>query len=117
MKKILLIDDDLDNRELFTVVLNLKNFKVIAIDHCIPVEEIIKLNPNLVILDHHLGAQKGGEFCLELKKNKLSKHIPIILISAVNHLKEISKAALADGFLEKPFDITELENIAERFAL
>jgi len=117
MKKILLIDDDNDNLHIITEVLTMKGFAVVAINQSISVEAVIELKPDLVIVDHYLTGQNGGDFCLKIKQNKQSEYLPVILISTGLNLKEISEAGLADAFLAKPFNIDDLENIAERFAL
>lgn len=117
MKKILLIDDDPSNLDIITEVLTIKGYDVVAMDRCMPVSSVIDLHPNLVIVDHHLLGQSGGDFCLSLKQNPQSRNIPVVMVSTRTDLKEISKNRLADGFLEKPFNIEDLENIAEKFAV
>ena len=45
------------------------------------------------------------------------KHIPIVVISANNEIESITQEIGADGFLRKPFDIEELENIVTKYIL
>jgi two-component system alkaline phosphatase synthesis response regulator PhoP len=117
VKKIIVIDDDEDNLDVITVVLSVKGYEVIPFDHCISLESLIGLRPNLIILDNQLIGQSGGDYCQELKRNVLSQNIPVIMVSAGMDLKEIAENGSADGFLEKPFNISDLEDIVEKFAL
>jgi two-component system phosphate regulon response regulator PhoB len=55
----------------------------------------------------------GQQLSKELKTNPSTSHIPVIIISAVSNIKEIAEAGLADGYLRKPFDLTELVSIVK----
>jgi len=53
----------------------------------------------------------GDLIAQKLKNYKSTKHIPVILFSALSHGEKIAKSVGADGFLPKPFNITDLEEI------
>ena len=117
MKTILVIEDDKTIRDLFSDILDTNEYRVVAYDHCIPIDAVIWLEPHLIILDHYLTGQKGGEYCLELKKNLQSRSFPVLMFSAASRLKEISKQGFADGYIEKPFDINKLKSMVKTLAL
>jgi two-component system cell cycle response regulator DivK len=50
-----------------------------------------------------------------LKKNKKTRTIPVIMLSANNDAESIAKKSGADGFLSKPFDMQDLLDLLERF--
>jgi two-component system cell cycle response regulator DivK len=49
-----------------------------------------------------------------LKKHPEFKSIPVIYFSANNDIQSLAKQAGADTYLEKPFDLTELEEIIDQ---
>ncbi len=54
----------------------------------------------------------GGEQATRLVKDKsTTKHIPVILFSAHKELEQACDRAKADGFLKKPFDVSDLLDI------
>jgi DNA-binding response OmpR family regulator len=66
--------------------------------------------PDLVLLDLILPKRGGLQVLDEIKKNKASRQIPVILVTGLaQELEEVRKGALrADGYFLKPFDSVEL---------
>lgn len=65
-----------------------------------------EMRPNLIILDGNLGDMTGYEACAALKKDPVTAHIPVAIITPA-HDTEARIAALkagADEFLTKPLD-------------
>ena len=111
---ILVIDDDNSTLEILMLILQNAGYTVdIASDHHL--EFLITKNfPDLILLDNNLGKKNGSEICRELKASGETKHIPIILISAMDDIKHIARDACADGFIAKPFSIQQMiEKIQE----
>jgi two-component system phosphate regulon response regulator PhoB len=108
-KKILVIEDDKDIRETIVYILEEENYEVKSIND---------FNPNLVLLDNWLTDWKsdanGQQLSKQLKSDPATSHIPVIIISAVSNVKEIAEAGQADGYLRKPFDLTELVDIVKK---
>ena len=114
MPIILAIDDKQDN--LITISALFKNFipdcTVITSDS--GAEGIKKAEteqPDTILLDIKMPEMDGFEVCRRLKSNEKTKHIPIIMVTAI---KTDSKSRVkglelgADAFLSKPIDETEL---------
>jgi DNA-binding response OmpR family regulator len=71
-------------------------------------KEIGEFQPDLLILDIFLAGKDGREICREIKTNAQTKHICILVFSALPTNPEEYKNYGADDFLEKPFDIAYL---------
>lgn len=61
--------------------------------------------PDLVLLDIWMEGINGRDICRQLKSQQLTRHIPVILISANQNTEVIAKESGADAFIEKPFDM------------
>jgi DNA-binding response OmpR family regulator len=107
--KIIIADDEEDIRSMLKFVLNKKGFDVITDPTGELLENLSRDLPDLIIIDINLQSRDGGDICTKLKQQPLTKHIPIILISAIMDLRQISQLCGADDFLMKPFNMTELE--------
>ncbi|MGZ3764623.1 MAG: hypothetical protein ACXVB0_19560 [Mucilaginibacter sp.] len=66
-------------------------------------------------MDNYLPNGHGDKLCLELKSNLLTKDTPVILMSTLNSLGNISKDCDADAYLEKPFDLNKLIQLVTKF--
>jgi DNA-binding response OmpR family regulator len=108
MKKILVVDDNTDLLEVVKIVLTTYGFEVQTHSSGLGVPEIVMAyNPDLILLDINLPGKIGTEICKELKE----KHnIPILLFSAHADKRSAVQEARADGFIEKPFEMTHLLN-------
>lgn len=117
-KKILVIEDDKDIRESIVYVLEEENYEVIASEDAKILKRISDFNPDLILLDNWLSDwtsdANGQQLSKALKNDAATQHIPIIIISAVSNIKEIAEAGDADGYLRKPFDISELVKVVKR---
>jgi DNA-binding response OmpR family regulator len=116
-KKMLIIDDDADVVEVIGFVFGNTEFDLVVSHGVLPVEEIIRINPSLVLLDYWLEEGFGDKICLEMKGDSRARHIPVILFSAYHNLKRIADGCCADAFIEKPFDVAELEAKVREMAL
>jgi DNA-binding response OmpR family regulator len=108
MKKILIIEDDDDILEVVSFVLTDNGFETVNHKQIITLNQVIKIAPHLILLDHFLGDGLGDGFCLELKKHPGTKHLPVVLFSAAFGLASITKLNCADAYIQKPFDMDDL---------
>lgn len=115
MKTILVIENDGDTSDLISYIIEDMGFDVATSKRKLSPEDLFSINPVLILLDHFLDGSYGGDYCAELKANPLTKNIVIIMISATTQLERIAKDACADDFIEKPFDILDLEARIKRF--
>jgi DNA-binding response OmpR family regulator len=116
-KKVLIIDDDiscLDVMQLIIDGLGLETFTFSAWKSD-TIDEIIRISPDVIILDEWLVGIKGSEICIILKSVNQLRRVPVILVSGVDGLAEIARKSFADGYIQKPFDITEVEEMVLKF--
>ena len=93
------------------LILAKAGYAVIKANREVPVREIAGIKPDLAILDFLLPFGLGTEICRHMKSDVSTKDIPVILYSASSNLSELARNCGANAFLEKPFDVGELEKI------
>lgn len=123
-KTALIIENNRDEAELITEHIPSYDF-IIAYDAKQGLNMAITHNPDLIVLDVMMPgfneASKrdpditGYEVCKELKRNFLTKHIPVIIVTGrgvKGYIKDYKTALQdigADDYLSKPVDYDELE--------
>ena len=111
-KKIIIYDDDTDLLEVCSLILEAKNFAVVTKDKCTEIlSDIKEHNPDVILMDNWIPDIGGVKATRLVKDSEHFRHIPVIFFSANNNVNELAIEAGADYFLQKPFDISELENI------
>jgi len=58
-----------------------------------------------------VGYEVGRKVCIEIKSQAIYKHIPVVMMSALNQSVENYLEYGANDFLQKPFTITDLESV------
>ena len=105
---VLIVEDNLDLAEATRHFLEIKRFKVLISDGKDLQQVLTENKPDIIILDISLGALDGREICRELKQNGETKTIPVIMLSAHERLSKAYDDNCADGYIMKPFALTEL---------
>ncbi|HIW40438.1 MAG TPA: response regulator transcription factor [Candidatus Eubacterium pullicola] len=108
-KKILIIEDEANIRELVMYNLKANGYDAIeAEDGISGITLAYKENPDLILLDIMLPGKDGYEICRELRSEGIE--IPIIMLTAKS--EEVDKVLGlefgADDYIAKPFGIREL---------
>ncbi len=119
-KHILLIDDDMDEPDIFINALTEAGvrFKCTwangADQALVYLENII---PDLIVLDFNMPKTNGLELLFMLKNNSTLKHIPVIMYSATMDAGLIAKAihAGATKCVRKPYNMQELPVLLQPF--
>ena len=114
-KKILIVDDEKDILFVLSQRLKKEGFDVIQTTKGTEVFELAKSqNPDTIILDIILPDMDGGHIAGELKKDSMTKHIPVVFLSALCPKERDSHGQVIGGNLMfgKPYDIDELVNTA-----
>lgn len=110
MKKIAVLDDDLVVLDILDVALA-SVYDVKLFDHPKKLAEYMDSElPDLIVMDYLLHETNGDLMSKQIKENPLTQHIPIIMFSASILKPQIIENAKCDAYIEKPFDLTELEN-------
>jgi DNA-binding response OmpR family regulator len=113
-KKILIIDDEKEICELVKIYLeNLGEFSVqTAYNGRDGLHKAMHAKPDLVLLDINIPLMNGYKVLESLKENEDTHHIPIIMLTGAGDDETIISVSrrYGDGYLTKPFDITELKD-------
>jgi DNA-binding response OmpR family regulator len=71
--------------------------------------DILRVTPiGLLIMDILLSGANGTDVCRQVKQNPNTSSLPVIMISAHPHARQLCLAAGADEFIARPFDMHEL---------
>ena len=116
-KKVLIIEDDESISEVLEYIVHELGCDAMTSTYALPVRQIANLAPNLILLDHWLGDSLGGELCSKLKSNLSTKTIPVLIVSADLSAQQIAKDAHADDFLNKPFQVEDIEEKIRKFII
>ena len=119
MARILSIEDDPDFQHLISYALRNQGFEVhYAFTGPEGHEKALSLNPDLILLDMMLPGLNGPEVAKLLKKNKATRDIPIVVLTAypadVNFFESEIKALGAVEYLRKPVRLDELVKTIKR---
>lgn len=69
---------------------------------------VLEFQPDLVLLEYLSPVVNGGELCIQIKENKLTKDIPVVIYSTFPKQILSLGAYGHDGFIAKPFKLTDL---------
>ncbi|HSW56099.1 MAG TPA: response regulator transcription factor [Ignavibacteriaceae bacterium] len=110
MKKILLVDDEVDILEFLKYNLEQDNFEVLVSSNGKDALKKIAQNPDLIVLDIMMPEMDGFEVYEQIKKNKEYQEIPIIFLTAKSgETDEIKGLDLgASDYIQKPISPKKL---------
>lgn len=109
--KILIADDNEPNVELLEAYLSDLDCEIeIAVDGRDTLDKVAAFHPDLILLDIMMPKLSGFEVCKQLKSDKATSDIMILMVTALNELGDIERAVEAgtDDFLSKPVNKLEL---------
>lgn len=116
MKKIVLIEDNLQIRENTAEILELANYSVLTAENGkLGVALINKEKPDLIICDIMMPELDGYGVLHIISKNSETAKIPLIFLTAKAEREDLRKGMNmgADDYLTKPFDESELLDAVE----
>ena len=109
--KILVVEDEPNQVELIEFNLNSEGYEVIVAQDG---EEALDLaeeeNPDLILLDWMLPKVSGIEVCRQLRRSKMTREIPIVMLTARSEESDKIRGLDigADDYITKPYSIKEL---------
>ncbi|WP_137391382.1 PleD family two-component system response regulator [Rhodoligotrophos defluvii] len=109
--RVLVVDDVRANVKLLEAKLTAEYFETLtAMSGVQALEMVERYAPDIVLLDVMMPSMDGIEVCQRLKANPRSRHIPVIMVTALDQPEDRVRglAAGADDFLTKPVDDTAL---------
>jgi len=109
MSKLLVVDDEANIRTLYADELSDEGYEVVTAANIAEATEKLQAGSfDLAILDIKLRNESGIELLQKLVKER--HEMPVILCSAFSCYKEDFSSWLADGYVVKSGDLTELKN-------
>ena len=110
--KILIVDDEIDTLLPLKRSLEVEDYMVVGASN--GHEALMKARtdiPDLILLDLMMPEMDGYEVCAQLKKNALTKNIPVIILTAKDAVRDKVKGLDigADDYVTKPFNLNELK--------
>ncbi len=111
-RKILIVDDDQELVDLLVDVLERDGrFEIRAVNNGFDAGMMVKdYHPDLIVLDVMLPDINGKEVCQRVRSDKTMDDVRVICISGIVEADKIEelRAAGANDFLQKPFEVEKL---------
>jgi PAS domain S-box-containing protein len=111
MPKVLLVEDNEDNRDMLSRRLQRRGYEMVfGVNGAEGVSKTLSEQPDLVLMDMNLPVLDGWEATRQLKENPQTQHIPVIALTADAMTGDKDKALLAgcDDYDTKPVDLPRL---------
>jgi two-component system, cell cycle response regulator DivK len=105
-KRILVIEDTEDNRQILRDLLSAAGYEVIeATDGATGVAMAAEQRPDLILMDIQIPVLDGYEATRRIKADPATRHIPIIAVTSYALVRDEAKTREAgcDGYVAKPF--------------
>ncbi|WP_312124811.1 PleD family two-component system response regulator [Brevundimonas sp.] len=105
--RILVVDDVDTNVRLLEAKLTIEYFDVVTCNDGATAIELARTEqPDLILLDVMMPKMDGFETCRRLKDDPATRHIPVVLVTALDGRQDRIRGleAGADDFLSKPYD-------------
>jgi CheY-like chemotaxis protein len=115
--RILVVDDERQNRQLLEVLLAADGY---LLDMAASAEEalavVARQRPDLILLDVMMPGMDGYQVVARIKANPDTAHIPVVMLTALDDRNSRSHglSAGAAAFLTKPVDRTALQETVTR---
>ena len=118
MKKVLIVEDQDDVREVIRITLELENFEIHdASDGPSGLQLAARMRPDLMLRDVMMpGGIDGLQVCQRIKNDPALKRTKVVMLTARDQVadRKAAAAAGADHFLAKPFSPIELLETVNR---
>src|SRR5438552_9873370 len=110
-KKIIIVDDDRETREMLKMALELEGYEVTQAANGLRLISTLHVDrPDLILLDVMMSWIDGFELCRAIKRNPEFRDIPVCFISGRADPHDVSEgmACGAAAYFVKPIDTDEL---------
>jgi len=114
--KILIADDDADMLELLTVMLENEGYTVLKAENGLQAVEMARKElPALVMLDIHMPVMDGLKACKEIKSDKVTRTVPVVMLTVEGSINEIQQAISygAKTYITKPSSKAEILKVVK----
>ena len=110
---ILVVDDDESIRTTVSDVLDLEGYDVVtAANGAEALRQVEQLQPAIVLLDMRMPVMDGWAFAHEIAARGV--RVRILVMTAADNARAWAEEIGADGFVAKPFDLTDLLSAVQK---
>lgn len=114
-KKVVIVDDDVTAVSVIKNFLESNGYSVTQVSEGITAQEAIKgLDPDIVILDIIMPQTDGFTIAKQLRYDEKTKHIPIIITSVSDEMRELFAIEGITDYLVKPLDNEKLLGLVKK---
>lgn len=116
--KILIVEDNIANLELFTDLLTINGFECLTAMKGEDAIEIARIeSPNIILLDIQMPGMDGMTVCKILKSDEKTRHLKIVALTAyaMKGDKEMFIKEGFDGYIPKPIKAKEFLDVIKEY--
>ncbi len=117
-KKILVVEDDTDNRCIVAKVLSVEGYQVVeATDGVEALAQARAERPDLILMDLALPNMDGWEATRRLKSDPATRSIPVVALTAfaMRGDEEQARAAGCDDYIPKPARPVAIREVVKKY--
>jgi sigma-B regulation protein RsbU (phosphoserine phosphatase) len=109
--RVLIVDDAKENIDILVNALRDEYKLSVALDGDTALRSVEKSPPDLVLLDIMMPGLDGYEVCRQLRARESTREVPIMFLSALEHVKDKAHGFEVGGndYLTKPFELLEIK--------
>jgi two-component system, OmpR family, phosphate regulon response regulator PhoB len=112
MKKFLVCEDDQDMVDFLDFYLTSKGFDFMIVEEGRMVLPALKENSfSFLLLDLNLPDMHGKDVIRQIREDPSIKDLPIVIFSASLKTKQLVEELDVQGYIEKPFELEDLEKV------
>ena len=113
-RRVLVVDDDPDIREVVALVLEDEGFSVeTAVNGAEALEKVRENPPSGILLDMMMPVMDGAAFLRAWRSETPSSRVPVVVMSANQKAADALTLGAAD-FISQPFDVDDLLRLVDR---
>jgi len=117
-KKVLVVEDDTDNRRIVAKVLSVEGYEIVeATDGVEALAQARAERPDLILMDLALPNMDGWEATRRLKQDPATRAIPVVALTAfaMRGDEEQARAAGCDDYVPKPARPAAIREIVKKY--
>ena len=104
-KRILIIENDHDIRQIVEFILQDQGFETLSIPEPADLSELMDFRADAILLDEFINSQPGHRLCRKIKQVPALAAIPVIILSTAHDIELIAQECEANDYLSKPFNV------------
>jgi len=114
--KILIADDDTEMLEMLSSMLEREGYTVLKAENGVEAVEMARKElPALVMLDIHMPKMDGLTACKQIKSDKVTRTVPVVMLTVEGSINEIQQAISygAKTYITKPSSKAEILKVVK----